>query len=147
MNRPITPDDKLILTNLGKVFWPKEGYTKGDLIAYYRTVAPVILPYMMDRPQVLHRHVDGHEGKEFFQRVSRQCPPWVKMVRVTTDGGKEARDFHLCQDWPTLLWMANFGCIELIPWNSRFELWTGPITCSLTWTPKLSLSTVWSRRR
>jgi bifunctional non-homologous end joining protein LigD len=54
------PDDKLLLTNLNKVFWPENGYTKGDLIEYYKAIAPVIIPYLVDRPQVLHRHVDGH---------------------------------------------------------------------------------------
>jgi bifunctional non-homologous end joining protein LigD len=112
------PDDKLYLTNLNKVFWPAAGYTKGDLIDYYREVAEVMLPYLMDRPQVLHRHVDGHSGKEFYQRVSREKPSWVQITEVTLEDGKK-RDFHLCQDWPTLLWLANFGCIELIPWNSR----------------------------
>src|SRR5262245_8243285 len=119
MAKRATSDDRLILTNLKKVFWPECGYTKGDLIDYYREIAAVVLPYLIDRPQVLHRHVDGHAGKEFFQRVSRQRPAWVQTVEVSLDGGKKTRDFHLCQDWPTLLWQANFGCIELIPWNSK----------------------------
>ena len=114
-----TKDDKLILTNLKKVFWPAEGYTKGDLIEYYRAVAPVIVPYLIDRRQVLHRHVDGHTGKEFYQRVSRSSPRWIQTVELSLDDSRKVRDYHLCQDWPTLLWMANFGCIELIPWNSR----------------------------
>jgi bifunctional non-homologous end joining protein LigD len=80
-------------------------------------VAPVILPYLKDRPQVLHRHVDGHEGKEFFQRISRGQPSWVQTARIT--GRRGERPFVLCQNWFTLLWMANFGCVELIPWNSR----------------------------
>jgi len=119
MTTTFAATDTLHLTNLNKVFWPEHGYTKRDLIDYYREIAPVILPYLIDRPQVLHRHVDGHAGKEFFQRVSRQCPPWVKIAHITLDGGEKTRDFHLCQDWPTLLWLANFGCVELIPWASR----------------------------
>lgn len=115
------PDDTLTLSNLTKVFWPKEGITKGDLIGYYRELAPVIVPYLADRPQVLHRHVDGHEGKEFFQRISRKCPKWMPVVRVSLDGGRKERDYHLCNDWPHLLWMANFGCVEFIPWNSRMD--------------------------
>lgn len=120
---PVTyaPDDKLTLSNLSKVFWPKEGFTKGDLIVYYRYIAPVMVPYLTDRPQVLHRHVDGHTGKEFFQRVSRKCPSWLPLVRVALDGGRKIRDYHLCQDWPHLLWMVNFGCVEFIPWNSRMD--------------------------
>jgi bifunctional non-homologous end joining protein LigD len=58
------PDDKLVLTNLNKVFWPEDGYTKRDLIDYYQVISTVMLPYLVDRPQVLH--VDGHGGKEFF---------------------------------------------------------------------------------
>jgi bifunctional non-homologous end joining protein LigD len=69
------------------------------------------MPYLVDRPQVLHRHVDGHSGKEFFQRVSRATPSWLKMTEITLDDGRK-RDSHLCQDWPTLLWLANFGCID-----------------------------------
>jgi len=69
MNNAFAPTDTVHLSNLTKVFWPD--------LDYYREIAPVILPYLIDRPQVLHRHVDGHAGKEFFQRVSRQCPPWM----------------------------------------------------------------------
>lgn len=117
MTTTFTKDDTLILTNLSKVFWPENGFTKGDLIAYYQAIAAVILPYLKDRPQVMHRHVDGHQGKEFFQRVSRQCPAWMRIEKIVLE--KKVRDYHLCNDWPTLLWLADFGCIEFIPWNSR----------------------------
>lgn len=113
------PNDKLILTNLKKVFWPECGYTKGDLLEYYRAIAPVMLPYLVDRPQVLHRHTDGHTGKNFHQRVSRTTPKWLTTREIDLHGKK--RDFHLCQDWPTLLWLANFGCIDFSPWNSRVD--------------------------
>ena len=119
MSTTFSPADTLHLTNLTKVFFPEHGYTKRDLLDYYRAAAPFILPYLADRPMVLHRHVDGHDKKEFFQRVSRRCPAWVKIARIEPDGGRKLRDFHLCQDWPTLLWLANFGCIEFIPWASR----------------------------
>ena len=61
-----TADDQLKLTNLGKVFWPEVGYTKGDLLDYYREIAPVILPYLTDRPQVLHRQLTVMRGRSFF---------------------------------------------------------------------------------
>jgi bifunctional non-homologous end joining protein LigD len=120
MTAAFGPDDKLHLTNLNKVFWPDLGYTKRDLLDYYQAIAPVMLPYLVDRPQVLHRHVDGHTGKEFYQRVSRKTPAWMKTVEITLEDGRR-RDYHLCQDWPTLLWLANFGCIELSPWSSRVD--------------------------
>ena len=68
MATTFAPTDTLNLTNLTEVFKPEEGYTKRDLIDYYREIAPVILPYLIDRPQVLHRHVDGHAGKWLFQK-------------------------------------------------------------------------------
>jgi bifunctional non-homologous end joining protein LigD len=112
------------LTNLSKIYWPEEGYTKGDLIAYYREIAAVILPYLRDRPQSLHRHPDGIAGKSFFQKdVSRHPPPaWVQTVNVRSESSaRETITYLLCQDEATLLYLANLGCIELNPWNARVE--------------------------
>lgn len=112
-----------VLTNLTKVFWPDEGYTKGDVIDYYREVAPVILPYLRDRPESLNRHPNGIAGKNFFQKnVSKQPPPpWVKTARIKSGSGSETIEYVLCQDEASLLYLANLGCIELNPWNSRLD--------------------------
>lgn len=109
------------LTNLTKVFWPDEGYTKGDLISYYREVAPVILPYLRDRPESLNRHPNGISAKSFFQKnVSHQPPPpWVETVSIKSTSGSESIEYVLCQDRSSLLYLANLGCIELNPWSSR----------------------------
>ena len=116
------------LTNLNKVYWPDEGYTKGDLIEYYREVAPVLLPFLRDRPESLHRHPDGIAGKSFFQKnVSRQQPPsWVKTASVRSESGATDITYLLCQDQATLLYLANLGCIELNPWHSRIGLLDKP---------------------
>jgi bifunctional non-homologous end joining protein LigD len=122
-NRQISIGGRVVhVTNLNKLFWPKDGYVKGDLIEYYRQVAGVILPYLKDRPLSLHRHPNGIEGKSFFQKdVSRQPPPdWVQTVELPSDSGsRETIRSVLCQDEPTLIYLANLGCIELNPWNSR----------------------------
>lgn len=109
------------LTNLDKVFWPDEGYTKGDVIAYYREIASVILPYLHDRPESLNRHPNGIRGKSFFQKdVSKQPPPpWIETVSIKTYGGAASGKYVMCQDEASLLYLANLGCIELNPWNSR----------------------------
>jgi bifunctional non-homologous end joining protein LigD len=108
------------LTNLDKIYWPNDGFRKGDMIEYYRQMAGVILPYLRDRPLSLRRHPNGIEGKSFFQKdVSAQPPPdWVRTVRLTSDSGpqKMIRSI-LCQDEPTLIYLANLGCIELHPWS------------------------------
>ena len=109
------------LTHLDKVYWPEEGYTKGDLVAYYRDIAPLILPYLRDRPESLHRHPNGIAAASFFQKdVGKQPPPaWIKTVRVSSESEKKEIEYLLCQDERSLLYLANLGCIELNPWHSR----------------------------
>jgi bifunctional non-homologous end joining protein LigD len=108
-------------TNLDKVYWPDEGYTKGDVLRYYHEVAPMILPYLRDRPLVLNRHPNGIKGKSFFQKdVSRQPPPeWVRTAKIYSESNDEELLYVICDDEATLLYAANLGCIELNPWNSR----------------------------
>jgi bifunctional non-homologous end joining protein LigD len=111
------------LTHLTKVFWPEEGYTKGDLISYYRDVAEFILPHLKDRPESMNRYPDGITGQNFFQKnVARESTPdWIETVMV---GSEEAghgghTNYLLCQDEAALEYMANMACIELNPWSSR----------------------------
>lgn len=111
---------KAELTNLNKVFWPKEGYTKGDLIEYYDSIADTILPYLKDRPISLNRFPNGIEGESFFQKDVIHKPNWVKTVPMYSE--KDQHDIHwlLCNDKDTLLYIANLGSIEINPWNSRY---------------------------
>ncbi len=111
----------MALTNEDKVYWPAEGYTKRDLVDYYRDVAPLILPYLRDRPESLHRHPEGVAGEGFFQKdVGRRPPPgWVETARIASESGGGTIEYLVCQDEDTLLYLANLGCIELNPWNSR----------------------------
>ncbi len=113
-------------TNLEKVFWTKEGYTKGDVINYYLAIAKVILPHLQDRPMVLNRHPNGIEGESFFQKqvTLSQTPPWVKTAKVQHT--KKVNDYLLVQDVETLLYVANLGCIELNPFHSRVKNLSNP---------------------
>jgi bifunctional non-homologous end joining protein LigD len=113
-------EGKVSLTNLDKVFWPDEGHTKGDVIAYYREVAPFILPHLKDRPESLHRHPDGITGESFYQKhVDHTVPAWVETVTIPSDSRKGETTYLLCQDEAALLYMANLGCVEINPWHSR----------------------------
>ncbi|MFZ1688892.1 MAG: DNA ligase D, partial [Flavobacteriales bacterium] len=109
------------LTNLNKVFWPKEGYTKGDVLNYYERMHAVLLPHLKDRPQSLFRTPNGLKGPGFYQKdAGGAAPPWVPSVKVPSDGRDGAViDYLLCNDPATLLYMANLGCIEINPWTSR----------------------------
>ena len=103
-------------SNLDKVFWPAEGYTKGDLLAFYEQVADHLLPYLRDRPVHMNRFPDGIGGKSFFQRQAPAgIPDWVELVEVDD---RHTRQF-ICNDLRTLLYLVNLGSIELHPWLSR----------------------------
>ena len=115
-----TSTARVHLTNLQKVFWPEEGYTKGDVVAYYREVAPVLLPHIRDRPQSLHRHPNGITQPGFFQKeMASTAPKWAKTVNVASAHKNAYVTYMVCNEIDTLLFMANLGCIELNAWLSR----------------------------
>lgn len=115
------PRTSFLPTHMDKVFWPNEGYTKGDVIAYYEKVAPYILPYLKDRPLVLNRHPNGLGGKNFYQKdTSREhLPDFVDTVHIQAETTGERVRYVVCNNKETLLWAANFGAIEMNPWQSR----------------------------
>ena len=117
----ITVDSHALkLTNLDKVFWPDEGYTKGSLIDYYRGVSEFILPYLRDRPQSLKRQPNGIKDGGFFQKdTPASVPPWLTTIPIESGSEGKVINYLLCQDEATLIYMANLGCIEINPWNSR----------------------------
>jgi bifunctional non-homologous end joining protein LigD len=120
---PTSSRRRLPLTNLGKVFWPAAGgtpaRTKGDLLDYYRAVAPALLPYLRDRPVVLDRYPDGVDGKSFFQKnAPEKVPSWVRVERAVGEDGEETRAF-VCDDLDTLLYLVNLGTIPLHLASSR----------------------------
>jgi bifunctional non-homologous end joining protein LigD len=109
------------VTNLEKLYWPDEGFTKGNLIDYYREVASFILPYLKDRPESLRRQPGGMLDRGFFHKnISTQPPPdWVQTVMIRSDSREKTARTILCQDEATLVYVANLGCIELNPWHAR----------------------------
>ena len=112
---------ELKFSNLSKIFWPKEKYTKRDLINYYYQVAPYILPYLVNRPQSLNRFPNGITGKSFYQKdITGKAPSWIKMFPYTTGEGED-KNFLVVEDEASLLWMANLGAIEMNPWNSSIK--------------------------
>jgi bifunctional non-homologous end joining protein LigD len=126
---------ELKFTNLSKVYWPDEGYTKRDLINYYYQVAEYILPYLKDRPQSLNRFPNGINGKSFYQKnVKGKSPDWVKTFPYTPSDGVN-KEYLIGNDEATLLWMANLGCIEMNPWFSRIQSEDNPDFCIIDLDP------------
>ncbi len=115
-----------------KIFWPDEGFSKGDLVAYYRTVSPWLLPYLRDRPVVLDRYPDGIGGKSFFQKNAPEfVPEWIRVEGIWSgEGGEESRAF-VCDDVETLAYLINLGSIPLHLWSSRMRSLQRPDWCLL----------------
>ncbi len=111
----------LSLSNLDKVLWPKDGYTKGDLIEYYRAVARYAVAHLKDRPLTLQRYPNGIDGQTFFEKqMPKGMPDWIGRVTVPTPGGTRSEvTFPLCNDESSLVYFANLAAIVLHVWTSR----------------------------
>jgi bifunctional non-homologous end joining protein LigD len=103
---------ELKLSNLDKVLYPKTGFTKGDVIDYYRRISAAVLPHLEGRPLTLKRYPDGVEGEYFYEKnCPSHAPPWVQTVAIRMSS-KTIR-FCLCEDLPTLMWLGNLADLEL----------------------------------
>lgn len=125
----------LRFNNLSKVYWPEDGFTKRDLINYYYSIAPYIIPYLENRPQSLNRYPHGILGKSFYQKdVTKTAPSWIKQFPYHTSDGKD-KNYLVVKGEADLLWMANLGAIEMHPWNSTIEKPDHPTWCSIDIDP------------
>ncbi len=113
---------KVPMTNRDKIYFPKDGITKGMVIDYYQAMADYILPYLKDRPQSLKRNVNGIEGKAFYQKdAADDTPSWVKTFAIYAESVNKDIDYIICNDKATLAYLNNLGCIEINPWNSTIK--------------------------
>ena len=104
---------ELALSNLNKVFFPENGFTKGEVIAFYSEIAATIVPHLRDRPLTLKRYPDGIEGEHFYEKnAPSHTPSWVKRHAVPRSEGGGHIHYILCNDKPTLVWATNLGDIE-----------------------------------
>ena len=126
----------LKFSNLSKVFWPKENLTKRDMLNYYYQVAPYMLPYMNDRPQTLNRHPHGIEGESFYQKdVKGKVPSWIDTFPYYSHADEREKNFLVCTDEASLLYIASLGCIEMNPWHSRKSSPDHPDWCIIDLDP------------
>lgn len=110
----------MTFSNLDKVLWPRDGYTKGQLIEYYRSVAQWLLPHLKDRPLTLQRWPDGIDDQSFFEKQApRFTPEWIPTVSLSADQRSRKVAYLLCNDEATLAWCANLASIVLHVWYSH----------------------------
>jgi bifunctional non-homologous end joining protein LigD len=104
----------LRLTNLDKVYWPEDGFTKGQMIDYYTRVSSALLPHLRDRPLTLKRYPEGVDGQMFYEKnCPKHRPPWVETATVWSDGNNREMEYCVIQDLASLVWVAQLGTIEL----------------------------------
>lgn len=126
--------EKLKFTNLGKIYWPKEKYTKRDLLNYYYQAAPFILPHLHNRPQSLYRFPNGIAGKGFYQKnVTGKVPEWIEKFPYISEG--EKKNYMVCTNEASLMYMANLGCISMNPWSSNIKNPDQPDFCIIDLDP------------
>ncbi|MDE3248778.1 MAG: DNA ligase D [Bacteroidota bacterium] len=124
----------LKFTNLSKLFWPKEKISKRDLLNYYYQVAPYMLPYLKNRPQSLNRHPGGINAPGFYQKdITGKAPDWIKTFPYTSEGRQ--KNFLVCTNEASLLYMASLGCIEINPWSSTVLKPQNPDWCIIDLDP------------
>ena len=113
------------LSSAGRVLFPDDGITKGDLFAYYDRVAPAIVPHLRDRPFTMKRFREGIAGDGFFQKQApKGMPSWIRTRRFEThprEGGSREVDFPLVNSKEALLWMVQMHCIDMNAWYSRVD--------------------------
>ena len=111
---------RLHLSNLNKVYFPEDSYTKRHLLAYYYRIADTLLPYLKDRPLVLRRYPDGIHGNAFFQKeVGDDAPEWMPTTEIFSEGRGESMRYFRVDDRASLLHVVNLGCIDHNPRASR----------------------------
>ncbi|GAA4449788.1 DNA ligase D [Rurimicrobium arvi] len=127
---------ELKLTNMSKIYWPKKGVTKGDMLRYYDQVAPFILPYLQNRPLSLNRYPDGAEGKHFYQKdMTGKAPDWADLYLYHSADEERDKHFILGSNEATMLFVANLGCIEFHPWSSTVQHPDNPDWCIIDLDP------------
>ncbi len=135
---PRAPAEKSVtFSNLKKVYWPADGYTKGDLIEYYRALSPWMLRYLANRPVVMTRFPDGIDGKSFYQKDAPEfAPEWIRTVPIWSTDTQRDIKYFVCGDVESLLYIANLGSIPLHIWNSRVGTLEQPDWCVIDLDPK-----------
>lgn len=107
---------ELSITNLDKVMYPSTGFTKGEVIDYYARIAPTIIPHLRGRPLTLKRYPEGAEAGHFFEkRCPKHRPEWVATASIWSEREDGEIEFCVCNDKPTLVWMAQLAALELHP--------------------------------
>ena len=119
---PSTMATRVELTNQDKVYWPEDGFTKGDLIRFYDRIAPYLIPHLLDRPLVFDRYPNGIHGEHFYQKDAHDyTPEWIRTQELWSSDTNRYIRYFVGADRDQLLYIANMGAIFQNPWSSRVQ--------------------------
>jgi bifunctional non-homologous end joining protein LigD len=113
-------------TNLDKLYWPEDGFTKGHAIAFYNFVGPTLVPYLADRPMVLERHPNGIHGASFYHKNLEHAPAWIRKEKIYAHDVERDVHYVIVDNVSSLLYCIQLGAISLSPWSSRMSALTSP---------------------
>lgn len=112
----------VVISNPHKIFWPDEGYTKGDVVNYYDSISKYMLPHLKNRPLSLKRNPNGIRDEGFFHKdAGEHAPKYADVFPVHSESSNKTVDYIVCNNRATLLYLVNLGCIEINPWNSTVQ--------------------------
>jgi len=132
---PETPT--VVISNPNKVYWPGDGYTKGDMVEYYRAISRWMLPYLRNRPVVMTRFPDGIDGKSFYQKDAPDfAPQWMRTVPIWSNDTERDIRYFVCDNVESLTYIANMGTIPMHMWLSRVGSLEQPDFCAMDLDPK-----------
>ena len=114
------------MRSIDKVFFPKNGYTKGDVLSYYESIADYILPYLKDRPLSLLRQPNGITGEGFFQKNNEHLPDWVPSIDIFSESNNKTLHWIVGGDLKVLQYIVQLGSIEVNPLNARIQTLDNP---------------------
>ena len=124
------------LTNQDKVYFPKSGFTKGDVVEYYQSVAKYILPHLKDRPQSLNRFPNGINEMNFYQKdAGNDAPDWLDQIAIHSASTKKDIHYLICNTKESLAYLNNLGCIDLNPWNATIKNLENPTWMAIDLDP------------
>jgi bifunctional non-homologous end joining protein LigD len=127
---------ELKLTSLHKPYWKKETFLKGHMLNYYLQAAPYLLPYLLGRPQSLHRYPNGIDAPGFYQKdMAGKVPDWIQTHEDFSESTNKPVQYLVCTNEAALMYMANLGCIEMHPWHSRVSSIHQPDWCLVDLDP------------
>lgn len=127
--------ERISLSSLDRVYWPKENFTKFDLLCYYIQIAPIMLPFLTDRPAILQRYPRGINAPMFFQQDLESAPAFIKTVKLTNQEGRDV-NYAVFTTLGSLLYFVNLGTIEQHPWHSTVKHLDQPDYLMLDLDPK-----------